>query len=1198
MNFKVAIKFIDKSKIKDKIDKKRINLEIKILKNTYHYNIIKLYQVIETKNTICMIMEYAEGGELFYYILEKKFLPEDEARKIFQQIIDAISYLHQVGICHRDLKLENILFATNKKNYIKIIDFGLSNLYLTGVDSDNPSLAFGADFLETPCGSPGYAPPEMILGCKYDGLLSDIWSTGIILFSMLCGCLPFDDPDEEKLYSKIIKGDFYFPPNINISEDAKILINKILVVNPRLRASIKDIRKDPWFLIDYKPIFGLYISIRDIPVSYEIIEEMEKFGFKKHEIVDNIKNNRHNKITTIYYLLVNKFRNEGKENVNDLLSNTFNQYLKEQDLKNTLIKKGEKPISLKIMTYKSKSLFNLREEENDNDKEEKVDLEYLKRLLEENNLINMEEKEEENNKNIENKEKKEENKDKKEEKKEINIKNQNDKVNIHPLKNKNERKNNNLNNINKIKGEEFKHNYISKKTKKNIYKKRDRHFRADNSLREKNIKFLCLGIIGLVDIKNRISNSTSINHQKRIMNNIFSKANKKIFSCNKKNISDNEESQKKVNSENFDKGNKKFCLKSKEKKEEKDKTFKKRDKKLDLQNPKISKLTLNKKIKNKIRININSISNNRINSSINKDILTAINNSNCKINKIKQLKDKNIRNIKNKNIQNRINFESFNQSLKSRNCLEMDLTNEIKTTREYKKKYILDSLSNSKYKSSKCKSFCSTIREKKFCFNLSKNKKNKRTKDNYFNIKINIMNSPVSTEGKVYPNHNYSLLNKENKNSKRKTKSNSVSKKKSKNKIKSYDIENKHIKYMNSKDSNIPLETEKVSVSNRRKIGSFLKKNNNDNTKYINYNKMKKLELNKLNIFKIRNKKINTDDINFHFNTIKSILTDRNNHINNLINNKKYDFIENNNLNKRKAKIFCKTLQKIIPSLKGLTIMEKKPLLKKSLINLIGGNNQNKDNEKRKNNIDIIQRMNKNKIIKRFDIKIKKDKELSKNNFKTHRTNIKSNNNLVTKIRKISPINYNSKLVSISNYSNIFDNNKEIFKQKKFNKMKKNNIKINPIKIKQIKSIKINNIQNYSIKPKTCRTLNNYDKIISNNYKNKCYEEYKNNFGFSTLNRESREKSLNNKIKVNSKKYKNFRNINELIIGILTKNKINVIKTEKNEYICKKGNNKIMLELKKSNNMDNYYLSINNINSSQKEFESFKKQIINIFNSN
>ena len=314
-----------------------------------------------------MIMEYAEGGELFNYVLEKKNLSEDESRIIFQQIIDAVYYLHQIGVCHRDLKLENILFSSKNKDKIKIIDFGLSNLYLTGVVSDNPALAFGADFLETPCGSKSYTPPEMILGCKYDGLLSDIWSCGIILFSMLCGFLPFDEPNEEKLYSKIIKGEFFFPSQINISDEAKCLVQKILVVNPRLRANIKDIRRDPWFLKDYKPILGLYISIRDIPVSDKIIEEMEKYNFDKKTIIENVKKNSHNKVTTFYYLLVNKYLNEGKETKSDLISNIFKEYLREQDLKNKLIKKGEKPISLKIMKYNSKPLFDLKEEYN-NDK--------------------------------------------------------------------------------------------------------------------------------------------------------------------------------------------------------------------------------------------------------------------------------------------------------------------------------------------------------------------------------------------------------------------------------------------------------------------------------------------------------------------------------------------------------------------------------------------------------------------------------------------------------------------------------------------------------------------------------------------------------------------------------------------------------------------------------------------------------------
>jgi len=119
-------------------------------------------------------MEYAVGEDLSSYLMKKKYLNENETRKIFQQLIDTVYYLHQIGVCHRNLRLENILFSSKKKNIIKIINFGRSNLYLTGVSSDNPTLAFGEEFLETPYENLQYTPPEMILGIKYDGLLLDI----------------------------------------------------------------------------------------------------------------------------------------------------------------------------------------------------------------------------------------------------------------------------------------------------------------------------------------------------------------------------------------------------------------------------------------------------------------------------------------------------------------------------------------------------------------------------------------------------------------------------------------------------------------------------------------------------------------------------------------------------------------------------------------------------------------------------------------------------------------------------------------------------------------------------------------------------------------------------------------------------------------------------------------------------------------
>ena len=353
-------------------------------------------------------MEYAEGGELFNYIIEQGNLSEEESRNIFQQIIDAIDYFHQIGICHRDLKPENILFDTEEKKRIKIIDFGLSNLYITGKISNENNISFSdeKDLLETPCGSPGYAPPEMIVGYKYDGVLTDIWSSGVILYAMLCGCLPFDDFTEDKLYNKIIQGKFNFPPMIKISKDAKNLINSILVVNPKERATINDIKKNKWFLNNYKPNLGLFISICEIPVCDLIVKEMKNLGYNEKKIIEYIKNNKHNSITTIYYLLVKKKTKQGIGTESDMISQAFHQYIEEVNIQNQ--KENIRPISLKLFILNSKeNLFKNKNKKNiKKEKEkEKENNKYLKdkekkfssNIIEENKNMEIKNKENLNN---------------------------------------------------------------------------------------------------------------------------------------------------------------------------------------------------------------------------------------------------------------------------------------------------------------------------------------------------------------------------------------------------------------------------------------------------------------------------------------------------------------------------------------------------------------------------------------------------------------------------------------------------------------------------------------------------------------------------------------------------------------------------------------------------------------------------------
>lgn len=224
-----------------------------------HKNIIQIYSVIENLTTIFLIMEYVNGGELFEYICLKQKLSELEACKFYHDIISGIEYLHKQGIVHRDLKPENLLL--NSKKDIKIVDFGLSNIYKKG------------ELLITPCGSPCYAAPEMILGKHYNGLYVDIWSSGIILFAMSFGYLPFDDPDTDILYKKITDGKFSVPSNA--SSHFKDFIKKVLITDPSKRIGIESIKGHPWFnLINQNIPKGLFIKKYYIPVkSYFLINK-------------------------------------------------------------------------------------------------------------------------------------------------------------------------------------------------------------------------------------------------------------------------------------------------------------------------------------------------------------------------------------------------------------------------------------------------------------------------------------------------------------------------------------------------------------------------------------------------------------------------------------------------------------------------------------------------------------------------------------------------------------------------------------------------------------------------------------------------------------------------------------------------------------------------------------------------------------
>ena len=300
---KVAIKILDKSKILEKEDLDRIIREMSILSKMDHENVIKVFQIYEDNYNYLIIMEYCEGGELFNYIVKKGKLSEIEAAFFFYQIINGVEYLFSQGIAHRDLKPENLLL--NKNNIIKIIDFGLSNFF------------DGEHNLITPCGSPCYASPEMVSGHKYNGFNIDIWATGIILFAMVCGYLPFEHSDKDKLFEQILKAKLDFPSHL--SDSVKDLISKILITDPNKRINIEQIKKHSFYLLG-KETYNQKINKNKIK-KHNSDNYLRNINFDKIKNKKNVKEiNTFNKITeknfktnTINYEDKRKNYNEQKD---------------------------------------------------------------------------------------------------------------------------------------------------------------------------------------------------------------------------------------------------------------------------------------------------------------------------------------------------------------------------------------------------------------------------------------------------------------------------------------------------------------------------------------------------------------------------------------------------------------------------------------------------------------------------------------------------------------------------------------------------------------------------------------------------------------------------------------------------------------------------------------------------------------------
>lgn len=291
-NEKVAIKIMDKAALRETDDLQRVSLEIAALKALNHQNISRLYMVHETETTFYLVLEYAVGGELFDYIVARERCKEEEARGFFRQIVSAVAFCHSKGIAHRDLKPENLLL--DSRSGIKLIDFGLI-ARPKNIDSD---------LLSTCCGSAAYAAPELIRGEKYKGQPADMWSLGILLYALLCGFLPFDDDNTQRLYRLIQRGTYEIPPWL--STDSQKLIGQLLKHNPDHRLTMKMLLSHPWLLkgvkdkaIDHGSTLGDLDSL-----NMDVVTELAAFhSVTPDDMADRIRSWEYDALTCNYELL-------------------------------------------------------------------------------------------------------------------------------------------------------------------------------------------------------------------------------------------------------------------------------------------------------------------------------------------------------------------------------------------------------------------------------------------------------------------------------------------------------------------------------------------------------------------------------------------------------------------------------------------------------------------------------------------------------------------------------------------------------------------------------------------------------------------------------------------------------------------------------------------------------------------------------
>lgn len=292
----VAVKTIKKSLFDAKPDlQRKVRREIALMQLTSHPHLLELYDVYESGKHLHMVLEYAAHGELFDYLVSRRRLELPVAIAFFRQLIFGLDYLHKHYICHRDLKPENILLDSHDQ--VKVADFGFAR-WMRSLTA------------ETSCGSPHYASPEVIRGNVYDGRAADMWSCGVILYALLAGRLPFDDPNIRALLSKVKSGRYQMPDSFD--DRVKDLISRLLELDCDVRLSIDQVKAHPAFHIllpdSYSipcvlPPVSLYGAVQLPPSDSQILVVLRGIGYQtEQEILSELASPDPTPAKTFYWM--------------------------------------------------------------------------------------------------------------------------------------------------------------------------------------------------------------------------------------------------------------------------------------------------------------------------------------------------------------------------------------------------------------------------------------------------------------------------------------------------------------------------------------------------------------------------------------------------------------------------------------------------------------------------------------------------------------------------------------------------------------------------------------------------------------------------------------------------------------------------------------------------------------------------------